>query len=677
MASVSITFTRKGNVFTVTPGKARAAAINLAIEQASALSAALDSEPRLVQLVSGTYELESAIIMRTGVVLRGEGPQTVLKPTFTGAADDPTNAVIKADGAIDTTVMNTSLTAQAGKRSSTIPVAAAGTIAANQYILIQGNNGAEDALLESSGASVILSEVVRVASSYAGGLSIPLAWPTRQHHGTGAVGVTVRAVTPVRLVAVESLRIRGCEDGVTTAVGLFARYALGVDIRGVHVSGMTRAAIEMNGVKRFTIQGFRSRGALNNWLHLISCCDGTVYEYSGDDGVARVNAAGYPRYPILLRSRCTNVVVRDGELNGVAAGMYLAGGEHITFRGLTIRDVKITDSDYTRMIASGEIQNDQASIIMGLGAGYGPLNLAEFGFDVTWDDIRIEDLEAPASGAWVTGPYKARAVYFHDILRAQASNISIVNRGSESYVSGMTISDVGGLVSNVLINGYGYGLITENVTTHLEWNGLFWNGVRGVSPNAQYPLFLNYHGSNGHNLRICGLRTGNGFSGARFGSSFLSEGFVYDGGLTIEDYASDEGRWSRVVLAYNNTGVAFQVGDIVEIDPTYTGDGIRVRTPVTDGSAIGWEYRLAVVCNGGPSDIGTAWIFICPLPAEQATVKATTAAVNYGDAIEYAIGTDRRARADSAVDGATRIGRSHTRKTAGAEGMITIGVIPG
>ncbi len=589
--------------------------------------------------------------------------------------DDVANHVIGACGVLDTSITNTLLSVRAVKRNSTITVVNPGTSVAGGYLLLQGHNlafsaGGDDALLESDGEDVILSEVVQIGSTYVSGTALPMKWPIRQHHGI-VEPTSVIAVTPVLGFAVRDMHL-DCSNGVTTAVGVLARYAIGIQVHGISVSGCTRATVECVGVKDFYSNKFHSKGSNNNWFHLISVCDGDVSEFSGDDGVPRNNPLGSPRYPFLLKNRCTNVVIRDGSLNGTSAGMYACGGEHLVFHNISVRNVKITDADYVRMVASGELQ-DGGAVVLGWGAGYGPLGIAEFGFGFTLSNIRIEDIEAPSTGAWTSSvPFRGRAFYLHDVLRLQASNIEIVNRGAESYCCGMVLSDTGGLVSNLMVLGYTVGLAVENVSTAMQIDGFMWDGRRGDSPNDSIPIHLNYHGTNGHTLRINGLRHSSGFSGCRFGASFLTDA-VGDGGLVFTDVICDDGNWSRVIVAYNNTGTSFNVGDIVEIDPTWAGDGLRVRIP--DTGSTGYERRLAVVANGAPKDYGTAWILIAPLPQEGASAMASSGAIAYGDALKLTTG--RRLQADNTVDGTPRVGRALTRKAAGAEGMITIGSIPG
>lgn len=650
-------------------GQSRAAQINAAILLASA-RATQAGERRTVYLQAGTYYLEAPIVLRSNVELKGVKGRTVLQPTWTtGSPDDATNAVIKIDGTLYPEIISTTLTTEFAKRSSEVIVTAIENLVSG-YLLIQGWNDSDagnDALLESCGTSVILSEVVKVSDTWNGvSTTIPLVWSTRQHHGP----VSVTSVDPVVGAAVTDIEIKGALTAGNAAVGVHVRYSLDITLTNVVVSLMTRAAIECEGVKGFVSKGYRNAGTNNNWFHLLSVCDGDVSDFDGVEDTARVHPLGYPRYPFLMRSRCTNVVVHDGNLVNVAAGMYLCGGEHLTYRGINIRNVVTSQAVYDRMVLSGDLQ-DGGAIVLGWGSGFGPLSIAEFGFDVTLTDIRVEDIEAPSTGVWVNAPYRGRAFYLHDTLRMQCSNLSAINRGKESYCTGVVLSDVGAHISNLMVLGYSYGLVTENVATNVILDTFLWDGRRGDSPNDGIPFFFNHHGTNGHNLIINNMRHSSGFNGVRFGSSFLTEGAV-DAGVTFNNMETDEGKWERSIVAFNNTGVSFSVGDIVEIDPTWTGVGLRVRTP--DTGVANWQRRLAVVTNGAPSDYGTSNIMIALLP-QFASVKATTAAVAYGDTIRYS-GT-RRCATDNTLDGTPVLGMAVSRKAAGAEGMILVAPIAG
>lgn len=652
----------------VNPGTDRGAMINSAI-RAAALRYVSTGRKQVVELGAGVHYVEQKIVGRSGVSLQGAGQdRTVLVPTFGAVADADSVAscVIGVEGELDA-AMNTTLTAIAPYNTESVAVAAAGTIAAGKYFLIQGRNDVypQNSISDSDGVDVVLSEVCQVAAGYAAGLTLPLAWSLRQHHTTN--GITVRGLVPVIGFEVKNLSIRGSEDGVTTSVGIFGRYVLDLVVENVAVSGCSRFAVDLVGVLGFSIGGFRSLGTNNGWIQLTSCQDGEVHTFRGARGTASVHASGTPRFPILLRQRCTGVTVRDGVLEGTALGMYLAGGKHIVFHNLLIRDVEITQAIYDRCVLGGEIQNGGAAVL-GWGSGYGPLNIAEFAHDVQVSNVRTENLRGPATAGWTDNPYRAVAYLFHDVLAMVASDVSAINRGisgGTTAVAGVIVSDAGIVMVNLFISGHSFGLITQNVSTGLRLTNYVYEATPGSGGNSTIPIYFD-HGAGDHEIRIKGVRFSNAFSQIRFGGSF-----VFDEKLVIEDLMTDAGEWDYVILADNQTGGAFATGDIVEFDGTYQGANRRIKTP--DAGGAGYERRLASVVSGTGTggDVGTGIQAVAPMPQRRASVMATTAVVERGDVLEYAAAL--RVAADNAA--AVPLGTARNRKAAGAEGMILIGSV--
>lgn len=651
--------TAAAETIVVAPGSS-AATIN-AIIAALAMTATA-TRKKTVQLQDGLYTLETAIVAKSNVILRGVGAQTVLVPTFTGAADDLTNAVIKLDGALQTAVLNTSLTTDASKGASSVVVGSAGTIAANGYAIITGNNGGGQSydgdLGMSDGLDVVLDEIVRVASSYAGGLTIPLSQRLEQSHA-GPVKATVRGLAPVVGAEVHDLQIQGSQAGVVTAVGVLVRYAVEATVDGVSVSGCSRAAIDVEASKGFSSSRFRSLGTNNAWYYLRSLINGDIGDIGGAEDVARNHASGTPRWQIYAWARCTNVRVHDGDLVCGNGGFFHGGGVNLRFENITIRNQYLDVATYDRRVASGEWQSGGQQPL-GWGAGHGPLSRAEFARGCQYNGISVDGLaceNAAPLNTWII-----LAGYVHDTLDFVASALEFVHLGgSDNLVRGVVMSDCSGSIGSMIVKGFDYGLTTQNVYASVHVGSFQFSAPRAKGPAATIPLYLNHNGGSGP--RFAQALWGNAFTNVRFGPSF-----AWDPQLLFRNLECDEGSWDYAILAYNATASAFAPGDIVEIDPTHTGADLRVRTP--DTAAAGYERRLAAVVNGAPPDVGTGWILIAPLPQNRASVKATTAAVAYGDRIGYV--ATRRAVTDAA---AGTLGIARTRKAAGAEGMVTVGPV--
>lgn len=643
------------------PGDTTAAEINSAIVSMSAQASSTSRAQ--IYLDRGTYLLDAPISFNgttrnVDLILHS---QAVLQPTYTGADDDPVNTAIKIAGSLNVAKMNTTLTAVAPKGASSIAVANAGTIAAGDYIVIEGSNtGGQDLGGHSGG---LLGEVVQVASSYAGGLTIPLAWPLYQTHGT--TGITAKAVTPAVGVSVTGGLILGSQGGVTTACGVHATYAVDVQVDQLAGEGFSRAAIDIESCTWFRSSGYLSRGNQNCWYFLSSVCGFDVEDFDGVQGVARVHASGLPRAQIYLRRRCTDGRIHDGRLVCGYAGIFQAGGQSITIENVHIRDQEITQAIYDRAVAGGEFQAG-GKWALGWGAGHAPLAMAEFAIGCTYSNITTEDLRAPNATGWNdVSPRRAMAAYIHDTLRCTVSNIVCTHWDSGTPVCGIVFSDVDGSASNLIVKGHDFGVSFENFNCDIKVDNYRFDAVRGSSPNAVIPLYLNYDPSSNRGPRFNGIHSSNANSLIWFGGSFTG-----DANLKIRDLITDQGEWSEVVLGNNQSGTAFACGDIVEVDSANTGADLRIVTPNTGGTD--YSGRLVAVASGPPDDsTGTGYLLVAPLPQQRATVKASTAAVAWGDRIGYAA----TRRAATVAGAAQPIGKALSRKAAGAEGMVRIGPV--
>lgn len=650
----------------VPAGASRAGSINGVIASASAEAVA---DPRRLQRVVrliGDYELEDPIVLQDLVILDLERANLI--PTFTGGADTITNAVIKADGSINTTKMNTTLTASVFKNQLSIVVAAAGTIAAGDYFVIEGHNDAsaypQDALGESTGTAISLSEICQVSSAYASGTTIPLAWPLRQHHGSN--NCTVRALTPVIGAAVKGGRIWGSEGGVTNAVGVLGRYALDLEIEGLEASGLSRMAINLFGSKDVSVRGYRNRGGNNGWFMAQSVIGMQVSDFDGYQGVARIHANGAPlRYPFQLRDRCTDVDIDDIHFTNTAAGMMIGGGEHVCIGTIDITDVRPTTAVYDSMVTGGDIDNG-GYFIMGFGTGNGPINNAEFAFDVTIDKIRVEDVAAPYEAFWTaTTPLRARAVLLHDILNGHVGDVSVINRGvtGDTHItSGVVVSDFSGHINSIASAGFVYGLTFENSANSVVIDRYDFKGVGGQSPNSSIPILCTHITPSAQTIHIREVSIANAFSFFRTAGSFAG-----DYRFRIDNVVYDGYEWTDVIIGEITADVA--TGDIMEIDSTAT-DNSRQRV-IQTAAAAGFERRLAVMVSG--DDVaGSSYALICPLPARLATVKATAAVVDRGGVLRHSGTGTRTCEQDAAAT--HPIGISRDYKAAGA-GLIRIGPI--
>lgn len=642
----------------VASGPARSSAINAMIASMSAQYAADARGGKRAIRLTGDYTLDAAIVLKSGVILDMDGANLI--PTFTGTADDPTNAVIKIDGTLNTSKLSTTLTAIAKKNSTSIAITAAGSLAPLDWIAIEGHN-TEDAAGESIGSSVSFAEIIQVDASYvAGQLTVPLAWPLRQHHGT--TGVTVKAVAPVIGAEVRGGRIWGSESSTIQAAGVFCRYATDARILGLQAGGLSRFGIDMIGCKDVAIREYRNRGGSNGWIYGSSVIGLSVRDVAGYQGVARVHASGVPRYPILLRARCTDVDADDIHLSTVACGMYIAGGEHIRVGSVDVTDVRPTTAIYNRIVAGGELDNG-APLALGFGAGYGPLALAEFAFDVTIGSIRVEDVACPNESTWTSpAPFLGRALYLHDLRNTHVGQISVINRGVSGdthLASGVTISDFVGHIDSIAVAGFTYGLAFSNSANAVTIDRYDFKGGGGATPNSTIPIYCDHTTPSAQQIRIGHFQAENsGGSVFRTGGSFAG-----DWRMRFDLVNVDGNEWTDVILGHIGADVA--TGDVMEIDPSAT-DNSR-QDVIQNAAAAGYERRMAAIVDG--DDVaGSSFALICPLPARLATVKSTATAIARADLVKSSGTGTRTVQTDNAAT--HPLGRAFDRKAADAGGTL-------
>lgn len=683
MSTISVSITRRAPRIDVTPGRNRAAAINAALTRASVLGAATGTIAE-VWLGEGTYYLESRLLMTGGWVrLVGLGDRTILVPTFegTGDADALANHVIDVRGSLDTGRLSATLTADACSGSTTASVGTVGTVAAGDWVAFIGNNdGGQNYpgdLGFSDGGEVILVELARLAA--AAGTTLTLEGPLRQNHaGPTKSLLTVKAVTPVRNVEIADLTIRGSQGGTSHAVGIAIEYAVGVRCTRVRFEGFSRAGIVARGALDVTIDEAYSLGTNNSWIHFESVIGYSIRRCTGADGVARSHPDGYPREQIYLKFRCTDGTVADNVCTcGTMGGIFYGGGVHMIFTGNRQRNMVVTQAIYDRWLASPEGGNMTGGFhALGFGSGNGPLGIAEFAFDVHITDnvIEADTFEVPTTSGWFdesTSRPRAWCGYVHDTMATMLSNYSVLNKGKSRshYLGAIRYSDCEGVAINTLVVGVKFGYYGENVGCGIMFHGYRYNPVAGDAHSGGPGIYLNHWAAAFPTPTINGWRSNGDFGGfLRFGPDFYSNEPTYpDNYFVMRDLQNDNGRWDYAFLAYNATGVSFGHGEVVEIDPSYTGTGLmRIRTPVTTDP--NYVKRLVVVVTGAGSDYGTAAMLVAPLSACRGTVKVSSALVARGDQLVYDEANPRQLKADNSSSAGLAVSRE--RKAAGSAGLV-------
>ncbi len=613
--------------------------------RAAAINAALANGATAI-LLPATYTLETALVLASGSRLKCLTGVARLTPSFVGVgADTATNALVKIQGSVSTATINTTLSASAPRGATTVTVASATGITAGQWLRIQGHNSV-DAGGMSDGASVVLTEIAKVTN--VAGVTLTLATPLLQYHGNG---VSVVACTPVEDVQLEGLELYS--PGGTFANGFVCEYARRVEIRRVSGQGFSRALVEMRGgSRRWTVDRVHSNGECNAIVMADSANDGAISGVtSAEDGI-REHASGVPRAGITLWERSSDIRVSDCTLQRLPSGLRTWGGVNISFDQILIRD-----TDTTSIVARDPIIQG-AEVGSGVDSGANRIGDESFGYTVNYNNVHVEDAKSPDDAT-------ACGWYFHDIFNIQITNCSVNHRGTTtSYTKygGLYLKDCSGDVESFKVRGCANAFRTRGFPTvdfqHLEVDGSLSDGT-----GAAY-VSLEHGGGAGSSPNIRKLTFGNTTLFVRFGADFQS---VPDWRLRIGQINTSIGEMSEAILAYNNTGVSFSVGDVVEMDPASPAGKLYVKTPS------GPNPRCGVVVVGGPYDVATGFMLVAPLPTPaRCAVTCSSAAVSVGDYLEA--NASRQGVSQSAPS-ANAFGRALTNKAAGSPGPVLVGPV--
>jgi hypothetical protein len=642
---------------TVLPGANKAAEINAAITAMSALYTA-DGIQRTVQLLCGTYTLETAIVMKNGVLLAGEGDKTILQVTFGGTADDPTNAAIKILGVLDTAKMNTTLSAVMSKDAEALTVAAAGTLAAGDYFMVEGHNTTSNSFGDSDGVNVILREIMRAGTGYAGGAAISTAWPAEQYH---ASGVTAKAVTPVVNTGVHNLLINAA-DG-TLAVGILMKYALKATFQGISGQGFSRAMFDMEGgAENFVIDGVYCGGETNSIVYCESAMQFEIYRIKCNQEGLRTHAAGIPRGLLHFQSRCTDYKVSDCTLQRGCIGIFYCGGKSGHYENIQIRDM-FGDPAFAPWTANG-LQPVEA---MGVFGGYAPLTIAEFAENIHFSNVTLEN-------CWHASDYDQHTYWhMHDSYELSISACAVYNRGITPNSlthrqNGIVVADAGGNCEGFTIQGVRDAFRTRGFPS-VMFESLIVSGEAGEGVNGDVMFSFEHGGGNNSSGRFRNLIVGGSFQALwRFAGDFLTTPDWY---MAFDDFHADtHGRASRGYIAYNNTATVLGYGFLVMLDPASpAGKRYVIVAPADNVTAM-----ASVVGGATPNDPGAnAFVIILPLPGDTpAYVLCTTAIVAVGD-ILVAGPTAFQAQANNGATEFQAIGKALLGKAAGATGIVPIG----
>ncbi len=629
------------------------AELQAATDDANTEWAADRSRRRVVRIGPGTLRISAQAHRRSGVDWVGEqatiSPHSSWTPDV-GLADDPTNALVLAQGTVSTATVNTTITAAARRDSLSITVASATGIAAGMWLRLQGYNapGGDEPQM-SDDTNNILTEMVKVAASYVSGTTIPLSTPVNQSHNSGC---TVAAVTPIQDFATRGIRFDAA--GGTHSNGMLIEYATNVEIADVSAKGFSRFVIEPRlGTREITIDGLDLYGEVNGAVNFDSAMLGRARGIFCHEGGLREHAHGIPRPLLWFQERSTSIRVSDCTLAHADGGIRLWGGHYLHFE-----NINILDMDSTQWIALdahllGGITG--SGIDMGAGGVGAPYPDAAFGYGCTFTNVHLTNCRHPTTGVHC-------ALHYHDWFGAMFSNITITNTGLAGYttgrgMAGVVMKDCIGRFDSLTIRGCQEAIITGNVFAIVDIDYLELDGVDGAGNQNATWIYLDHVNPSSplnQSPRISRLKLSNTAGDIRFGSQFAANP---DWNFHIDEMVTDGTTiHTNVWLVDNNSGTGCAVGDIMMLDPASAAGTRKIKPPT---GAVGG----CVVVASADVSTGKMLASLCPV-----TTAFVTGAVAVSDLIES--NADRKGRVNNAS--AVAVGRAITTKAAGT-GLVLLG----
>lgn len=592
------------------------------------------------------YTLDRPVVVPTNVRVIGTtfGRPSLFIPAaaWSGSADDGTNCFFHITGALSGSA---TLAADVHKDKTSITVSANTGLAIGDWIAIRGHNST-NSYGHSDGADVILEEVVQIANI--SGTTITLATPLTQFHD-GAATTTVKKVVNHLDTTIDSLHFDG--TGETVAAAIYARHAVGLHLAGLRGKQFSRAILNLEGVKNFTVKDLYSEGGVNSAVFMQSCQSGLVSGTKTSPTGERYHSSGIPRGLINLRFRCNHVKVVGSQLERGCVAVQLWGGEFCEIIDTSVRDMETGQANTQwQTVSEG---GGSARIGAAFHGGATTIGIEEFGFGNKVINFSAEHCRHTDQA------YTGCTFYLHDQYGIEVSDVRIYNRGTDSEtMAGMVISDASGVIDGVQFNGTDYGIVTENSDADFDVFSFRWDGRDGTPTQHTAAVVLN-HANSDSGPRLYGVKVGGGTGTyITFGSSFADPRWY------LEDiFVENVGDYSRGIPAYNGTGVTVAAGDVVRFNGSQTVNS-KVFAKVAQPNGVNGD--VAVVVQGGAN---TALIVICPLPAETAVILAETGAVALDDLLET-----QNASFAAVVNNASAVplGRALTAKSAGSTGLVCI-----
>lgn len=522
-----------------------------ASDRAAFVEALANSSVSMVYLIPGTYYINQILIMPSSKYFGCPSGLATIMPTFTSGlgADDRTNAVIKVIGTITGTV-NTTLSASAFTGDGYVKsTASVGAGMASGWLRIRGVNTAG---LSFSGDSctAIISEIVQVASGFAGGTTVTLNQTVKMHHISG---VTLQSVTPIVDATLEGLFIDASAT-TTLGSGILIEDSARITVKNIQGKNLSRAVISTYGACHLVFDSCVNRGSTNCTLYRETCQYWKATNSSRTHEGNRSHSLGVPRPELSMRAMCVGGLDDGGKFTNCSGALRQWGGINNLQCNISAHDIDCTpmisrDPDLVNHYAVG-------SVFDGGPPSTAPgENHAEFGFgcgisNVSATNVRHQDEFNPNGG----GTLAQWALYYHDHFDFRATNVSVENIGRDSanvgfYMSGILISDCTGNFTDHSIRGARCGMYTNNNVVACYFNNLIFYANTGESTHDPVPIAFYFQHIDGfrnsvhfNNIQLNGyLRYW-----AYFGPGFIDRWLEFD-------FLSLDGRPFYKVKPYTST----------------------------------------------------------------------------------------------------------------------------
>lgn len=637
-----------------------------------------------VRLGSGIYVLDAPLVLTPahsgGHIVCASGPRSCsivrgYTAPLVGAADDPTNALIQAQGAVDTSLVNTTILAGSpafGGVTTITLTANLPTLPVGTRMVIEGTNfgGTQESDLGDP-ASVISCEMVEVlSSSIVGGHTVcVLTRPTLLHHTDGC---SVKGVTPVTNFCISGIGFGTAGD--TVACGISTLYASHFDIENCDFVGFSRAGVNLeHGSRGWRLRNIRGRGGNNGLLHLQAAHEGSTEDLETTTEGARYHANGITRAQVSMQWISSHAHFKGTTLRHGVRGITPRGARMCTWSGTQIEDMDATIAIPVSIGGGGRDTDLDYNGWFGVGfyidVGKQDGTQGEHAASLELGDIKCVNCRS-------TADYIGHAVALVDVGNVlpgfHAGSLTIEHHSGGSVAaagshSGLALIDVVGDIDHLSCRGMISPLSTYNSIAKVRIKTM--DVVHIGGPSVQYSLRLQHNGGLNQSPQIDKLTISS--LGAPSQILRLDAGFTGapDFEFRIRDIETNlhTVRGYNCQLFANGDAGTHIAGDIVQVYDSGS------NVPSIKSTSTQYTTAALAVVVLGSDDMGAGFVLATPLdgPLDAQTQVMTTGAVAIGDRL-VGSATASRLESDTAAHTDPRIIKCTALTKVSAGGIVRV-----